>query len=72
MDKQELIKFFSEFWKLEPAKVNDGLMLSDREIKNFSSIKMFQFFAQLESRYKVKINNIHEIVKFGDLFNNIK
>lgn len=71
MEKMELMRFFSEFWKMDSSQIHDNLKLNDETLKNQSSIRFYQFIAALESNYNVKVKNLGRISTFGDLFNNI-
>ncbi len=71
MEKKELIKFFSEFWGFEPSKVTDDLRLDDNNLGRQTSIRLYQFFAKVESKFNVKVKNLGSIITFGDLFRNI-
>jgi acyl carrier protein len=71
MKKQNLIKFFSEFWKIDPSNIKDSLCLDDTSLKNQSSVRFYQFIAALESNFNVKIDDINNINTFGDLFKNL-
>ena len=41
-NKNEIKKFFSDFWKIDSAKVVDSLKINDSNIKGFNSIKFYQ------------------------------
>ena len=71
VDNRELIQFFSEFWGIDPTKINDNLALDSAHLKGQTSIKIYQFFAEVESKFGVKINNINKVLTFGDLIKNI-
>lgn len=71
MNKKELIKFFSDFWKIDNSNINNNLELNDKKIKNQSSIRFYQFIAAIESNFDVKIKNVENIKTFGDLIKNI-
>jgi len=71
MDKRELIKFFSEYWNIDPAKVTDDLELNDESLEGQTSIRLYQFFSEIESKFGVRVENITDIKTFGDLANNI-
>ena len=71
MEKTELIQFFAEFWRIDPSKVNDNLRLDDKNLTDHSSMRIYQFFAKVESKFKVKIRNLSKILTFGDLFTNL-
>ena len=72
MEKKELVKFVSEFWKLELSKIDDKLKLDDKTLNNRSSIKFYQFIAKLESNFNVKVKNISNILTIEDLYKNIE
>jgi acyl carrier protein len=72
MEQEELIKFFSEYWNIDKNKIDNDLKLSNESIENFSSIKLYQFFADLESKFNLKITNINKIIVFGDIIKNIE
>jgi len=71
IDKSDLIKFFSDFWKIDTSKINDNLELDDNTLDNNSSIRFYQFIAAIESNFDVKIVNINKIKTFGDILRNI-
>ena len=68
----ELVAFFSNFWKLEESLINEKLLIDDTNIPDFSSIRFFQFIAALESNFNLRVNNIERIVCFGDLLENLE
>lgn len=72
MDKNELIKFFSDFWKIDISNINDDLKLDDETLDNPTSIRFYQFIAAVESNFSVRVTNINKIRTFSDLFKNIK
>ena len=72
MKRNELISFFSEFWKIDSSQVQDTMKLNDETLKNQSSIRFYQFIAALESNYNVKVKNLSKISTFGDLADNIE
>ncbi|MBI2135176.1 hypothetical protein HYU09_04235 [Candidatus Woesearchaeota archaeon] len=69
--KDELIVFFSEFWKIDQDEVTDKLELNSKSLPGFDSLRLFQFFAAVEFKFKVKIKKLNSIRTFGELFNNI-
>lgn len=71
MEKARLIKFFSEFWDMEDSKINDDLILDDEHLNNHSSVRFYQFIAALESNFDVRVKNLENIFRFGDLIKNI-
>jgi len=72
MERDELISFFSDFWKIDRSHIHDDLKLNDEILKNQSSIRFYQFIAALESNYDVKIKNLNTILTFGDLIENLE
>ena len=72
MERNELISFFSEFWKIDSSHIHNNLKLNDEILKNQSSIRFYQFIAALESNYNVKIKNLNTILTFGDLIKNVE
>ena len=72
MKKEDLIKFFAEFWGINKSEINDFLKINNQDLENFSSIRFFQFIAAVESNFDVKIENVDKIVTFQDLLNNLK
>ena len=71
MKKNELISFFSEFWQIDKKLINDSLILDSENLKDFSSIRVYQFFAAIESNFNVKFKDIENIKTFKDLYENI-
>ena len=71
MERNELISFFSEFWKINSSHIHDNMKLNDETLQNQSSIRFYQFIAALESNYDVKVKNLGKISTFGDLVNNL-
>jgi acyl carrier protein len=71
MNRKELIGFFSEFWGIEDSKIKDDLILNDENLHNHSSVRFYQFIAALESNFDVRIENINNVITFGDLSKNI-
>ena len=72
MEKTKLIDFFAEFWGMNNSEINDFLKIDNQSLKDYNSIRFFQFIAAVESNFNVKIKNIDKISNFGDLFNNLK
>ena len=72
MERNELISFFSDFWKIDCSHIHNNLKLNDEILKNQSSIRFYQFIAALESNYNVKIKNLNTILTFGDLIKNVE
>ncbi|NQV08821.1 hypothetical protein HQ529_03140 [Candidatus Woesearchaeota archaeon] len=72
MNEQELIKFFSDFWGIEESKINNSLKLDDTSLHEQTSIKLYQFFADVESKFNIKFNDITQILTFGNLVKSIK
>lgn len=62
-----LKKFFSEFWEIPEKEINNKTKLNDSDLKNFDSLKFYQFIAAVESEFKIKIEDISTINTFGDL-----
>jgi len=71
MKKQELVDFFSKFWSIDKNKITDDLKLDDSVLKGAISIRLYQFFAEIESKFGVKVNNVNSISTFGNLLKNI-
>ena len=71
MEKQQFVEFSGEFWDMTPSKITDSLALDDNSLDEFSSIRLLQFFAALESNFNVKIENLDSILTFGDVYKNI-
>ena len=71
MEKEKIIKFFSEFWKIKESNINESLILNDENLKNHSSVRFYQFIAALESNLDVTVKNVENIFTLGDLINNI-
>ena len=71
MERIELIRFFSEFWKIDSSQIHDNMKLNDETLQNQSSIRFYQFIAALESNYNVKVKSLGKISTFGDLVNNL-
>ncbi len=72
MEKSQLIKFFSEFWKIDESEVTDSLQIASQNLEDYSSIRVFQFIAAIESNFNIRVENIDKITTFGDLFKNLK
>ena len=72
MEKIHLINFFSEFWGIEKSEITDSLEINDQYLEDYSSIRVFQFIAAIESNFNVRVENLDKISNFGDLFNNLK
>lgn len=71
ISKGELVAFFSEFWKMDATEITDKLELSSKSLHEFNSLRLFQFFAAAEFKFKVKIKNLNSIRTFGELFKNL-
>jgi hypothetical protein len=71
MEREKLIKFFAEFWRIAPNKIDDKLILNDENLDNHSSVRFYQFIAAVESNFDVVVKNVEEIFTFGDLIKNI-
>ena len=71
MNKKELKSFFSEFWKIEIDSLKDETLLNNETIKDLNSIRLYQFYAAVESNFDVRIKNIENIKSFKDLLDNI-
>lgn len=69
--KKELISLTSEFWGIPKASVKDSLKFDDKEMKDSSSIRFYQFIAAIESNFNVKVSSLHKIRTFKDLTDNI-
>ena len=71
MDKEDIVKFCAEFWQVEPSVFDSELALNDKNLPNNSSIRYYQFLARIESHFNVRINEINNIITFGDLFKDL-
>ena len=69
--KKELINLTSEFWGIPKVQVKDSLKFDDKELKDSSSIRFYQFIAAIESNFNVKVSSLHKIKTFKDLIDNI-
>ena len=72
MEKTQLIQFFSEFWEIDESEITDSLKIDSQTLESYSSIRVFQFIAAIESNFNVRVENLDKISTFGDLFNNLK
>ncbi|MFH1326507.1 MAG: hypothetical protein ABIH59_00070 [archaeon] len=72
MKKEELKRFFSEFWEIDSSKVTENLKIDDSSIKNSNSLRFYQFISAVESNFNVKFKDIHNILTFRDLIKNIQ
>ncbi len=72
MEKKELIAFFAEFWEIAEDKIVDNLKLDNETLENQSSLRFYQFIAAVESNFNVRVENINNILTFGDLWKNVK
>lgn len=71
IEERVLREFFSRFWDVKVEDVADDLMIDSR-IPSFTSIRLYQFLAAVESNFGVIVENVHKIRSFGDLRENIK
>jgi len=71
MDNKQLIKFFSDFWKIDASQINENLRFDSLEL-DFDSLRFYQFIAALESNFNVTVGKINELHTFKDLQENIK
>ena len=71
MDNKQLIKFFSDFWKIDASQINENLRFDSSEL-DFDSLRFYQFIAALESNFNVTVGKINELHTFKDLQENIK
>lgn len=72
MDRDKIIAFCAEFWQVEAELIVDTLKLDDKSLPNNSSIRFYQFIAQLESRCSVRVSDVNGILTFGDLLKDIE
>ena len=71
MEKKDLVQLFSDFWQMDPLEVTDGLKLDNETLKNYSSVRFYQFIAAVESNFNVKVRNLTKILTFNDLVDNV-
>lgn len=71
MERKELVELFSDFWQVDPSKVTDALKLGNESLKNYSSIRFYQFIAAVESNLNVKVRNLNRVLTFKDLVDNM-
>lgn len=72
IDKKKLIQFCARFWNVEEARINEDFKFDNINLKNLTSIRMYQFLASVESNFKVKVVNINNVLTFKDLLENLK
>ena len=70
--RDELVRLFSEFWRIDASKVKDTLALDDNTLDNHSSVRFYQFIAAVESNLDVEVADVNRIKTFGDLAKNMK
>ena len=63
MEKKELIVFVSNFWKIPISEVSPELSFDSQNLKDFSSIRFYQFMAALESNFSIKITNLENFME---------
>ena len=71
MEKKELVRLFSDFWQVSPSEVREDLKIDSQSLRNYSSIRFYQFIAAVESNFSVKVSNLSKILTFRDLLANI-
>ena len=72
MERNEIINFSASFWQVDAEIIQDQLRLDDKQLPNNSSIRFYQFLANLESHFKTRIDDIHNVVTFGDLISRLQ
>ncbi len=72
MNREDLVIFFAQFWGLVPSQISDSLKLDDSTLKGHTSIRIYQFYAELESKFHVKVKNVGKITTLGDILKNIQ
>ena len=72
MEKSHLIKFFFKFWGIDASEITDFLKIDSQTLEDYSSIRVFQFIAAIESNFDVRVENLDKISNFGDLFDNLQ
>lgn len=71
MKREEVVEFFSKFWKIDKSKIADSMKLDSTTLKGNVSIKLYQFFAEVEEKFNVNLSDVNEITTFGDIMKKI-
>ncbi len=64
---EELRALVARFWELPEAEVVDVLRFDAASLKGFGSLRLFRFFAAVENRLGVRIEDPRSIRTFGEL-----
>ncbi len=68
MNREEIVAFCADFWQVNPSVIVPDLKLDDQSLPQNTSIRFYLFMAQVEDHFNIRVENVDEIMNFGDLF----